>query len=261
MTAAPSTGVLDALEPIGLDELVASASLQTRVDRKYIVERSALDAIFGPLEEGARMLRIDGVHDFRYESVYFDTADLSSYLAAAHRRRRRFKVRTRTYVDSAECYLEVKSPGARASTVKERHEHPVDMPDALGGEGEEYAATLLDVDPRDLMPVMSTSYRRSTLYVPSSESRATIDTDLSWQLRTGQLATGRRLDLPRLAIVETKSGSAASSVDRLLWRAGIRPASISKYGTGMAALVPDLPSNKWARVLREHFTESPKDAS
>jgi len=245
------TKPLASLDPIGLDELIEVASLQTRVDRKYIVERDALDTVLDDLEDGTRMLDIDGVRSFGYESVYFDTPDLSSYLGAAHRRRRRFKIRTRTYVDSAQCYLEVKSPGARNATVKDRLEHDVELPDELGSEGEDYAEEVLgesDVDVASLVPVLRTSYRRGTLYVPSSQSRATIDLDLAWRLETG-----RELRLPHLAIVETKSGSTPGAVDRLLWRHGHRPASISKYGTGMAALVPGLPSNKWAPVLRTYF--------
>jgi hypothetical protein len=243
---------LATLDPIGLDELVELASLQTRVDRKYIVERAELDTILGGLEQGTRMLDIDGTRSFGYESVYFDTADLASYLGAAHRRRRRFKVRTRTYTDSAQCYLEVKTPGARSVTVKERIEHDVALPDELGAEGEEYASEMLDdVDVADLMPILRTSYKRGTLYLPSSRSRATIDIDLAWTLETG-----KRLELPELAIVETKSGSTPSAVDRLLWRHHHRPVSLSKYATGMAALVPTLPSNKWAPVLRTWFSPS-----
>ena len=63
----------------------------------------------------------------------------------------------------------------------------------------------------------------------------------------------QRLALPDLVIAETKSGSHPSAVDRLLWRSGHRPISISKYGTGLAALHRELPANKWARVLRHHF--------
>ena len=45
----------------------------------------------------------------------------------------------------------------------------------------------------------------------------------------------------------------ASALDRALWREGHRPLGISKFGTGTAALHPELPSNKWARVLRDPF--------
>ena len=47
--------------------------------------------------------------------------------------------------------------------------------------------------------------------------------------------------------------SAASATDRLLWRAGHRPVPVSKFATGLAALNPDLPRNRWARILRGPF--------
>ena len=64
---------------------------------------------------------------------------------------------------------------------------------------------------------------------------------------------GYSLRVPRLAIIETKSGSAPSSADRTLWHHGYRPQRISKYATGLAALHPELPANRWHRVLDRHF--------
>ena len=68
--------------------------------------------------------RSTAVASFAYESTYFDDASLSSYLAAAHGRPSRYKVRTRTYVDSGECMLEVKRRSGRGETVKERVPYP-----------------------------------------------------------------------------------------------------------------------------------------
>ena len=42
-------------------------------------------------------------------------------------------------------------------------------------------------------------------------------------------------------------------MDRLLWSLGHRESSVSKYATALAAMHPHLPSNKWRRLLREHF--------
>ncbi|MFC7744428.1 hypothetical protein ACFQXA_31035 [Nocardiopsis composta] len=44
-------------------------------------------------------------------------------------RRRRFKARTRGYLDSGTASFEVKMEGARSATVKERTAHPVDRLD------------------------------------------------------------------------------------------------------------------------------------
>ena len=61
-----------------------------------------------------------------------------------------------------------------------------------------------------------------------------------------------------MVIIETKSGTAPSVADKHLWRAGIRPAKISKFATGMAALNPQLPANKWNRVIERWMQLSPQ---
>lgn len=66
-------------------------------------------------------LAINAARDFAYESAYFDTDGVDSYLGSAHGRRRRFKVRTRSYLDSGDCVLELKSAGGRGHPVKARH--------------------------------------------------------------------------------------------------------------------------------------------
>jgi len=245
---------MSTLAPISLAELTAAADLQTRVDRKYVLTRAQADVVLAGLAPDTRVLEIDGTRAMAYESVYFDTRDLLSYRMAAHARRRRFKLRTRSYVDSATSFLEMKTRGARSTTVKERIEYDPAHRDVLTEEGREYADAALDglgiSEPErlELLPTLVTSYRRRTLYLPASGSRATVDTDLSWESDDG--TTILRL---YLAIIETKSGSRISGVDRLLWSHGHRPDRISKFGTGLAALRPDLPANKWARVLRRHF--------
>jgi hypothetical protein len=238
-----------ALAPVDLAELVASAARQTRVDRKYVLPLAAADRVVAELgrAEGARVLETGGCRDFGYASLYLDTPELTGYHLAARGRRRRFKVRRRTYLDSGDAFVEVKTRGARGTTVKQR------VPD----DGE--AATFVDaalgaaghpgVRSRDLRPVLATAYRRTTLLLPGTDDRVTVDTGLTWSLPGGDPLT-----LPGLAVVETKTGAGASAADRLLWRRGHRPARISKYGTGLAALRGDLPDNRWWPVLRRHFT-------
>ncbi len=100
------------------------AELQTRVDRKYFVPADVFRRMIAELAGEMRVLDIDGKRTFGYESVYFDTPDLSTYRAHVQRRRLRFKARTRTYLDSGLCMFEVKLTGARGETVKERVPHP-----------------------------------------------------------------------------------------------------------------------------------------
>lgn len=239
------------LPSVGLAELDATAALLTRTDRKYVVAADELDVIVTGLHPpgtaGLRVLEIDGRRTSRYESTYLDTVGLDSWAAAAHRRRRRWKVRTRTYADTGERWLEVKTRGPRGTTVKERLPHdgseitgPVDawVRDRLA------AAHVRDVDPAGLVETLHTSYRRTTLLLPGDAGRATVDRDLRWVSGHGTAAVGDVL------VIETKSATPRPGpLDRRLWELGHRPVRISKYGAGLALLTPGLPRNRWHRVV------------
>ena len=240
---------LHLLPPIGLEELNSEAALQTRVDRKYVLATGMARRLLASFSSGMRVLEMDGARSFSYDSVYFDTASLDSYLLAAHGRRRRYKVRTRTYVDSGISFLEVKTEGAREATVKERIPYRPEDRSRLTPEGLDYVRETLtaavgSLPAGALGPVLETRYHRTTFYLPESGSRATVDTGVTWQ-RPGQ----QPWVLDDAVILETKSGSTAGPLDRHLWAAGVRPSRISKFATGMAALLPDLPANRWNRTL------------
>ncbi|WP_149823551.1 VTC domain-containing protein [Streptomyces tailanensis] len=257
MTAVDSVAsVVGLLRPIGLDELVERAELLTRVDRKYMLPTADLPLVIGGLDEDAQVLEVDGQRQFAYRSVYFDTPDMDGYLGAARRRRRRFKLRIRTYLASGVHYFEVKTRGPRGTTVKQRIPYEGDLW-RLGPEARAYADEMLGeagINSRGfrLLPTLTTRYRRTTLFLPGSGSRVTVDTDLTWAL-----PDGTELRTPERTIVETKAGRAGSGADRLLWSLGHRPVPVSKYGTGLAALRPDLPANRWLPVLRRHFPTAP----
>lgn len=242
------------LPGIELDELVERAAMMARVDRKYVVPLADLPRLLDEVPAQTRVLDIAGRRTFGYRSTYLDTPELASYYLAGRRRRRRFKVRTRGYLDAGTSWLEVKTRAGRGMTVKTRIEHPEVSRGRLGAEGATFVADQLAVggvrrvEVTRLAPILVTSYRRSTLFLPESGSRATIDVDLGWS--TAGPLPPRDLDRPRLAIVETKTGSTPSALDRVLWSHGHRPQCVSKFGVGMAALVPGLPDLKWHRVLR-----------
>ncbi len=253
MTTATTTIVADPfvrLSAISLDDLNGAAALQERIDRKYVLP---VDTMLGMVDAlGARLavLDIDGRRSFGYESVYFDTVELDSYLGAAHRRRRRVKVRTRSYLDTATTMLEVKTRGARGRTVKRRTTHPFEQRSSLGEEGRRFIETTTGQPglAGRLLPTLTSEYQRSTLVDLDDVARLTIDVDLrctDW--------TGADVVLADRVVVETKSSGTPSATDRWLWRNGMRPEKISKFGTALAALHPDLPSNKWHRTLQRHF--------
>ena len=238
----------DAIDLAGLD---LCAQLLTRKDRKYIVDAVVLAPLLALLPEGSRALETPFGRWSRYESVYFDTPAFDSFHLAATRRRGRFKVRTRRYLDPGMSMVEVKTKDRRGRTVKERtalDEHTADLVGAV----RRFARESEPVDPfaADLGPGLTTTYRRATLVLADPAARVTIDADYLATDPDGA-ATGLREEL----IVETKTNGAPCAMDRLLWRAGHRPVRFSKYSTAMAALHHDLPHNRWNRVLVDHFEQ------
>jgi hypothetical protein len=245
-------GVLRLLPAVDLATLDAGASLLTRVDRKYVVHVETVRRLVVALSDEWRVLEIDGRRQFCYASTYFDTTDLLTYRAHLQRRRRRYKVRVRRYVDSDDCMLEVKSKGFRGLTVKRRTPHPVTRQADLDSDDLAFVTTALrdqaEPPPGLLHPVVVTDNRRATLASLRSCARLTIDSDLS----CGWEDAGITLR-PEYVVLESKVQSSASEVDRILRALGERPVDISKYCVGVASIRPDLPSNPWRRTLRRYF--------
>ncbi len=291
-TAASTTRPLDTghLFPTTLEDLNSAASLLTRVDRKYLVASSAAQNVVDALTGRALVLDIDGRRSFSYASTYFDTPGLDSYLQAARKRRHRFKIRTRSYLDSGLTFLEVKTRGPRGATIKQRLDYRAADADRLTEEGIDFVVECLAPltgsaqearrTAQSLRPVMATTYRRTTLHLPDDDARATIDTDLAWTAlaprsgassgsssttgagRTRPTVVGRGASRAAgpFAVVETKNPARHSPTDRYLWAAGHRPSRISKYATGMAALHPELPANKWHRLLTRELAGAARAA-
>jgi hypothetical protein len=241
---------LSPLPGVSLNEVIDLAALQTRVDRKYLVTMPELTAVLRELAGTAAALDIDGRRMFGYSSVYFDTDDLRCFRDHRQGRRRRFKVRIRTYVDSGDCVLEVKSVGPRGQTVKHRMDYPPAATGHLTGSGRDFVARALDGSPvvGRLRPVLTTDYRRATLLDRRAGSRLTIDVGLRF---AGPHATPAAP--ARTIVVETKSPGHPGRADMELGRLGVRPVSVSKYCIGIALLHPTIPANPWHRVLRRHF--------
>lgn len=242
------------LAPITLDELNARAALLRRTDRKYILTEEQFLTLLATLQDDVRVLEIDGDRNPRYESLYFDTPDRQSFRAAAHKRRRRFKVRTRSYVETEESYLEVKLRDARRRTLKLRLPYAFADRDGLDDDGRAFVRDVFaghGLDPAlvdRLVPTLHTRFRRTTLLIPSADCRVTVDTGLTFEETAGATVVA-----DHLLLLETKSDAQNPRVDRLLWRMGIRPSKVSKFAIGSALLDPTLPDNKWARTIARHF--------
>lgn len=251
--------------PISLAEVNEEAALQRRVDKKFLLTRAQLGALLERLDDDFAVMEIAGRRVFGYSSTYFDTPSLDQFRAHRQGRRRRFKVRTRTYLDSGLCMFEAKLKGARGETDKHRIPYPLAESSFINGRARAFLAELLEAEYGlplpELTPVMTVDYRRGTLVNRRSRERLTCDVELLCRDDAGiaGAGTGHRGDStkevagPDLVVVETKSADGRGVADRVLAEMGIRELNMSKYCVGIALLHPHLPANRWNRVLRQRF--------
>jgi hypothetical protein len=250
MELSPSL-VVESFSAIGLEQLDADAALRDRVDVKYVVPLSAFAALADRLLATHFALEIDGRRAFAYRSTYFDTPELGAFRDHLQQRRRRYKCRSREYLDSGAYAFEVKLKGLRGRTVKHRMEYD-------GHELSDAALTFLrdcvdraygrEPDAR-LRPALAVAYTRVTLAAPDLGERLTCDFDLSFE---GPGGASGRLD-PGMVIVESKSARGNAVADRVLRELGYRPEpACSKYCLGVA-LTRALAGNPFRPLLRRAF--------
>jgi hypothetical protein len=227
---------LASFKAIGLDALNAKAAMLERLDNKYIITDEQLGTAIDALSHAFDVLEIDARRVFTYVTRYFDDADLRTYYDHQQGRRKRFKVRVRTYVDAGFSYLEVKLKDKRDATVKKR----MRMADPDGELDEasvrfvedSYRGLYGDTFGRPLTPVLGMEYRRIALIAKEGGERLTIDAQIGFQAadRTCAVTPGR-------VIVETKSARGNGVADRIFRELHLHPTrACSKYCVGMASL-------------------------
>jgi len=243
---------------VSLGEVLVEAPQLTRVDRKYLVGKVTAQALLDSLPAAYRVLTIEGRRSTSYRSTYFDTADLASARAHVQQRRRRWKARSRLYVEDGLCRIEVKARDGRGVTEKTVSDADLAGYGVLDATGVEFVrATLaahdLTADVLALRPTMEVGYRRTTLADTTDERcRLTVDWKVECTL-DGELVW---LDHDYV-LVETKGGLRPSRADRLLAGLGARPRSFSKYVAAASLIRHDLPDNDVRRLHgRELHLES-----
>jgi hypothetical protein len=219
---------------ISLEQLDARAALLRRVDAKYLVTVTGLDALLAALGDDHDVLEIRGRRRFAYATVYFDTPELRCFEEHAAELTPRFKARTRHYVDSGLCMFEVKVKAADGETDKRQHEHGGPA-DELDDAARRHLATVLrdaGIDPPDrLAPTLTTAFDRFTLAHRDSPARLTVDLGVRLTGPGGATVTLR----DDLALVESKSESGDAPADHELRRLEARQVRLSKYRTGVDA--------------------------
>ena len=247
--------VAESFPAVSLEEVVSAAALQDRLDVKYVVSLDAFEDLADRLGDTHAVLAIESRRAFGYRTTYFDTPELRAFRDHVQQRRRRYKIRSREYVDSGLCAFEVKLKGARGQTVKHRMPYDRAWRDRLTAPARAFLRECVERSygrppEGELRPSLLVSYTRVTFAAASLGERVTCDFDLSFRAPDG---SGGRL-AENAVIVESKSARGNAVADRVLRALGARPeGACSKYCLGVGFTYPDVRSNGLRRLLRAHF--------
>ncbi len=236
---------------ITLEGLNAKAAMLERLDNKYIVPADRLYPAFAAFADHFDVLEIGGKRSFVYETEYHDDAVAQSYRDHHQGRRKRCKIRVRTYVDAGFSYLEVKLKDLRNVTVKKRlkiDQTKVGLSrDALAFIDDCHVEMYGTPLARSLKPVITMRYARITLVARDGGERMTIDTNLAFHSQ----AMERRAAADHF-ILETKSARGNGLADRILRGQHLHPTKqCSKFCIGMAALGMVERHNRFLPALRK----------
>lgn len=242
-------GALDKLQPITLEEM-DSVKLLNRIDSKYLTDEKTLLAILGDAAEaGYRALVVEGLKICRYTSVYYDTPGLRMFMDHHNRRLVRQKVRTRTYVESGQAFLEIKRKNNKGRTKKKRIEIPASelMDFSADTAACAYLAEKSWFTAPELSPVLDTRFKRITLVNAAKTERLTIDTCLGFT----NFRTGHEASLQNAVIIELKQdGRAASQMKNILLDHRVKPVRVSKYCIAETLTDPDAKSGRFKVKVR-----------
>ncbi len=253
MPGSTAEHIVAGLPPIGLADL-GSAALLDRVDAKFIVHRTLLAQVLQRCAHVYYALELNGNRHGRYQTTYYDSADLAMYRAHLTGRAVRRKLRVRSYLDTGASFLEIKARDNRGRTRKSRvvvrNHH-----DAMEAFSELPAALIEGLDRAALVPVLSTNFSRVALVDPIRAERLTIDTGITF------LSDSDLRVFPSLVCIEVKQALRGHSPAlEALYALRLRPTRFSKYCVAVACLVPGVPTHRFKPVLQQ-LSRIERDAS
>ena len=248
-------------EHIGLDRALSGmgtitlaqmdgVKLLNRIDVKYVTTEAVLRQILQRCTAaGYRVLQTEGGPINSYSTIYYDTPALTMFTHHRNKHLVRQKVRTRCYLSSGDCFLEIKRKNNHGRTRKKRIGIPrSEMMDFKADAAAcEYLAAHSCFGAAELSPVLETAFRRITLVNPALTERLTIDTCLHFtNYRSGLGST-----LQDAVIIELKQdGRAASQMKDILLDLRVKPFRVSKYCVAVTLTQPSARAGRFKLKVR-----------
>lgn len=237
--------LLRRLAPISLDEM-AEVALLDRSETKFVFHEDRLPELLAAVANEYRVLEINGNRLNHYRTLYFDTPEFTLFRRHQAGGRNRYKVRSRTYLDTDLSFMEVKHKVSADRTVKSRVK-TAEFVERISPKTVAFLNTHLPANDWTLEPKLWNQYTRITLVGRHTPERVTIDLEL--QFVTNE---GRAMRLPGLVIAEVKRDGAMhdSPFIRHMRAMSLRPTGFSKYCVGVSLLYDEVKHNHFKPQLR-----------
>lgn len=234
-------------EKISLQEM-DGVKLMDRVDVKYLIPLHLLPAVLVDAQEHYKLLEINNERLCAYETLYYDTDDLSLYHNHQAGRTNRYKVRFRNYVGSQLSFFEIKHKNNKGRTIKKRIEQPQEANVVLNNEESDFLHQITHLSSKQLKGNLWVNYSRMTLVNKTSAERLTIDLKLSFYNEK------KSKGYHQVAIAEVKQERiGASPIIDIFKKYNIRSGSISKYCLGIISLFEGVKHNRFkAKLIHLH---------
>lgn len=235
---------VEQLAPITLPEMKC-IKLMNRTDTKFVTSKAMLVKLL-QLVQGSYFAQHIGENCIsHYRTIYWDTDDYHFYTQHQCGHAPRQKVRVRTYMDSLETFLEVKTKNNKKRTKKKRISVPA--PDRLGAEGADFVMERTKMPLATMHPALQNQFSRITLVNYGKTERLTIDFNVCFR----NFDTARESGTADLVIIELKrDGNVPSPILEILRQLRIKPSGFSKYCIGTVLTNNKIRQNLFKLKLR-----------
>ena len=228
------------LKPITLDEM-KEIRLMNRTDTKFVTNKETLVRLL-ELAEGKYYAQFHyGAKIANYMTTYWDTDGHLFYMEHHNGHAPRQKVRVRTYIDSDDTFLEVKTKNNHGRTKKKRVAVPSQQITGENG-NEEFLQEKVHLGIADIHPTVRNQFHRITLVNYGKTERLTIDYDVHFH----NFETEKDANVGPIVIIELKrDGNVYSPVLDILRQLRIKPLGFSKYCIGSVMTNKGLKQNNF----------------
>ena len=214
--------------------------LMNRVDFKFVLKGIEAAQLLKTLEKDYDLITKEGNLSRIYETVYFDTVQRDAFYRHHQGKLPRYKIRTRTYLDTNDRFLEIKYKNNRGRTEKFRHklsstEYIFEQSGVVAFLNEHNIDNL-----NELKKALLVKYKRISLKHKKLNERITIDFDISFSNGLKNALLGE------VVFMEVKQEKSMKSPVMIALKAmNKHSVSLSKYCYGLLSLEPSIKHNNF----------------